>query len=65
MRCESHTQTIDDHAVTLEAQIAAAKRELALRRGVYPRLAGGVDEKRGAELRAMQAIVQTLEQLKQ
>lgn len=53
--------------ISLDAQIAAAERELASRRRVYPRLikAGKIRfEKAVVETAAMSAIVQTLKRLK-
>ena len=53
--------------VPLDAQIAAAERELAMRRRVYPRwIAAGKmkAEKAGAEYAAMAAIVETLKGLR-
>jgi hypothetical protein len=53
--------------VSLDAQIAAAERELAMRRRIYPRLikAGTMRfEKAVAQAAAMAAIVETLKSLK-
>jgi len=53
-------------AIPLEVQVACAKRELALRRNVYPRMVAGKRMnvfKAEEEIAAMQAIVQTLEAL--
>lgn len=54
------------NAVPLRQQLACAKRELALRLRVYPRLvAGGTMLSRTAlrELQAMRAIIETLQRL--
>jgi hypothetical protein len=53
--------------ISLDAQIAAAERELASRRRVYPRLikAGKIRfEKAVVETAAMSAIVETLKRLR-
>lgn len=50
--------------VTLADQIACVKRELAMRRGVYPRwIAAGrlKQEKAAAEIAAMEAVLVTIE----
>ena len=55
-----------DVLVPLEAQIAAAERELKYRIKLYPRwvASGKLDHKESAhELAAMRAIVQTLQQV--
>lgn len=58
---------MNETPVPLDAQIAAAERELALRRRVYPRwVAAGKmkNEKAVAETAAMTAIVETLKGLR-
>lgn len=50
-------------SVPLTTQLAAARRELAMRRNVYPKwVAGGrmTEAKAGVEIAAMAAIVETL-----
>jgi hypothetical protein len=57
------TDLFDPRAVPLHVQIAAAERELSMRRHVYPRrIAEGKMSKELAEREtaAMEAIVQTL-----
>lgn len=53
--------------VSLDAQLACAKRELAMRRGYYPkRVASGAMSQAAMdpEIAAMEAIVATLEKVK-
>lgn len=55
-------------AVSLEDQLKAAQREVAMRRGVYPRwvASGRMTAKKAAdETSAMEAIVETLQRLVQ
>lgn len=57
---------VDPTSVGIEQQIACAKRELAMRKNVYPRLVGGkrmTQFKADDEIAAMAAIVKTLESL--
>jgi hypothetical protein len=54
-------------SVTLEQQIACARRELSIRERVYPNwveVGRMTPESMGRELRAMRAIVETLEGLR-
>lgn len=55
-------------SVSIEAQIECAQRELSMRAGVYPRLVqnGKISQRQAdKELQAMEAIVETLRQVKQ
>jgi hypothetical protein len=52
--------------VSYKDQLACAKRELAMRRGVYPRWVENArltQDKADKEIAAMEAIVETLERL--
>jgi hypothetical protein len=60
------SQEVTRDEVPLTTQIQCAKRELKMRQRVYPRLIAGGQLTRQTtdrELAAMQAIVQTLQQL--
>jgi hypothetical protein len=54
-------------AVSLQSQVECAKRELAMRRRVYPRFIENgsmTGQKANQELAAMEAIVATLQRLR-